>query len=85
MINKIATIISQIKNNPSLAESITLDCHLIEDVGLDSLDIIDFLLELEATFELQFDFDELDFSIMQSMRLLIEFIQEQQARSIETC
>nr|WP_157828402.1 phosphopantetheine-binding protein [Enterovibrio nigricans] len=56
------------------------DSHIIDDLGLDSLDIIDFLLELEAEFNLQFDFEKIDFSIMQSMNALIAFIKAEQER-----
>ncbi|MEJ2763309.1 phosphopantetheine-binding protein [Photobacterium sp. MCCC 1A19761] len=79
MFEQITTLIAEIKKDPSLKETITLESHLIEDVGLDSLDIIDFLLQLEAEFDLRLDFDQLDFSIMQSVQALMTFIAEQQS------
>lgn len=79
MFEQITTLIAEIKKDHSLKETITLESHLIEDVGLDSLDIIDFLLQLEAEFDLRLDFDQLDFSIMQSVQALMTFIAEQQS------
>ncbi|MFD2176288.1 phosphopantetheine-binding protein [Veronia pacifica] len=81
MFSVIVEIISKIKNDPSLIKIATPESHLIEDLNLDSLDIIDFLLELEVAFDLKFDFDKIDFSMMESIHALQAFIEQEKERS----
>jgi acyl carrier protein len=47
--NKLVTVMKDVK--PSI--NISLESHLQDDLRLDSLDIMDFLFEIERTFEIK--------------------------------
>jgi acyl carrier protein len=76
-VKKISSIVAKIKNDPSLVGLITPETNLIDDIGIDSLDMIDFLLSLEADFDIQVDFDKFDFDVMESVSKLETYISAQ--------
>ena len=46
----------------------------LDTLGLDSLNIVDILLGMERTFDVAFDETELDFSILESVSTLVDFV-----------
>ncbi len=60
-------------------ETLTDDLSLIHDVGLDSLQMINFFLKLEDEFDLEVDFDDIDYDKMSSVKDLIKYLQESTA------
>ncbi len=46
----------------------------LDTLGLDSLNIVDILLGLERAFDVAFDETELDFSILESVSTLVDFV-----------
>ena len=68
----------QILNNFGVeATAITDDAHFIKDLGFDSLDLVDMMMQLEQEFSIAIP-DE-DYSRITSIRSLMEYLQEQQA------
>jgi acyl carrier protein len=59
MVSKIGEIVARIRKNPALAEKITGSTDFINEIGLDSLKMIDFLLAFEEEFQIQVDFNAL--------------------------
>lgn len=74
---KLAEIIGNLKEDPSISSRINDSTDLINDIGLDSLQMINFLLKLEDEFNIEVDFDSLDFSQMRSFGKLTKFIEKQ--------
>ncbi|WP_340678347.1 phosphopantetheine-binding protein [Paraglaciecola sp.] len=77
MRSKIANLVAEIKKDAALAEQIGPNTNLIEDVGMDSLDMVDFLLNLESCFDISVDFDNFDFEVLTLVSRLISYIEEQ--------
>jgi acyl carrier protein len=75
MIEKIKTILSQIKENIDIS-SISDNADLMNDVGLDSLQMINFLLQLVDEFDIELDFDSVDDNHMCSLPKLASFMDE---------
>ncbi len=74
MKTKIIQIISEIKNDDSLLSKINDKTDLINDIGLDSLQMINFLLKLEDEFNFELEFDSLDYEHLRVFENLVEFI-----------
>ncbi|MFD2876795.1 phosphopantetheine-binding protein [Paenibacillus rhizoplanae] len=56
MQDTIVRILSEIKNNPELLLTATEATDIVNEVGLDSLQMINFILRIEDEFEIEFDF-----------------------------
>ena len=77
----IKEIIAQLKHAPALAMQLSDTADILEDVGLDSLEMLQFMLELEERLVIQIDFDTLEFSHLHSIRSLAEFLVTMPSRS----
>lgn len=80
MKNKIKKLLSEVKENSILANTLSDDADIINDVGLDSLQLINFVLKIEEEFDIELDFEDLDYSHLTSISSLCEFISEQKAK-----
>ncbi len=60
MKEKIKEIIGEVLNDPNISQQINDNTNLINDVGLDSLTIINLVLKIEDEFEVEIDFEEFD-------------------------
>ncbi len=74
MIERIKKVIGKVTENEAIIPSLTEDTDIINDVGLDSLQMIDFMLQLEEEFNIELEFDSLDISHLKSIRSLADFI-----------
>ncbi len=79
MIESVKDILEKVKNRPGLAHRLTGQSDLIGDVGLDSLEMIDFMLKVEQDMGIVIDFERLEFSHLSSIRTLCEFFHHQSA------
>ena len=70
----IKSIIGKLKRNESMATQLSDEADLIDEVGLDSLEMLQFMLEVEERLGLQIDFEALAFDYLRSIRLLAEFL-----------
>ncbi|MDO8278914.1 MAG: phosphopantetheine-binding protein [Burkholderiaceae bacterium] len=66
----IKNIVARIKRKPELAHSLADTADLIDEVGLDSLEMLQFMLELEESLNILIDFDRLEFSSLRSIQQL---------------
>lgn len=78
-VQQIGPIVSNIKNDPSLVAKINLQTDLINEIGLDSLEMIDFLLELETVFQISIDFNTIEIGHLESVERLCAFIDNARA------
>jgi acyl carrier protein len=76
VIQEIKLILEQIKGVPGLSDQLADSADIIEDVGLDSLQMMQFMLEVESTLNLEIDFEKLDFSYLKSIEKFSEVLQQ---------
>jgi acyl carrier protein len=79
-IQTIKRVVAKVKSDPGLCERLADTADLIDDVGLDSLDMLQFMLEIEASLGVQIDFDRLEFAYLRSIRTLADFLATMPAR-----
>lgn len=72
----IARILAEVKRDPALAARITSGTNLLEEVGLDSLELTDLVLRLEETLGLTMDYERFDLQHLRSLQSFAEFLSE---------
>ncbi|MEH2328377.1 acyl carrier protein [Nostoc sp.] len=73
----IKKILSEVKDTPVAVITLSDDTDIINDIGLDSLQMVTFMLKLEEELDIQIDFDNLDFSNLMSVGSLCDFLSKQ--------
>jgi acyl carrier protein len=76
MVEKIIEILSKVKDDASLIGKLNGNTNIISDVGLDSLQMINFVLELEDEFNIEINFDQFDLSNLQSIDRVCKVIEQ---------
>jgi acyl carrier protein len=76
VIQEIKLILEKVKGIPGLSEKLSDSADIIEDVGLDSLQMMEFMLEVESQLDLEIDFEKLDFSYLKSIEKFSEVLQQ---------
>ncbi len=74
MIDDIKQVLERVKRTPGLALRLSDDAHLIDDVGLDSLEMMEFMLELESCLGITIDFERLEFTSLESIAVFSDVI-----------
>jgi acyl carrier protein len=74
MRSAIIEIIAKIKEDPDLRERIDSRFHLMKDVGLTSLDMMQLFLEIEEEFDIEVDLDAVTLELFESIDRLTEFV-----------
>lgn len=77
----IEKILSEVKDTPVGGIALSDDTDIINDIGLDSLQMVTFMLKLEEELGIQIDFDNLDFSTLMSVGSLCDFLSKQKMAS----
>lgn len=70
-------IISILNNFGVESSAITEDAHFVKDLGFDSLDLVDMMMQLEQEFSIAIPDD--DYPRITSMRTLLEYLEENTA------
>jgi acyl carrier protein len=83
-VDAIKRILARIKSEPSLSARLPDTADLVEEVGLDSLEMLQFMLEIEASLSVQVDFDKLEFSTLRSIHALAAFLDTMPSRPSPT-
>jgi acyl carrier protein len=81
MENKMITLLSEIKEDKELGKKVSASSDIVHDVGLDSLQMINFFLKIETDFGIEIDFENFDFSYLSSIKNLCEFLEKHQAKT----
>lgn len=50
------------------------DADLVEGIGLDSIELLNFMLEIEAELRIRIDFDRMEFETLSSLATLAAFL-----------
>jgi len=74
-------LLAEIKELPELAQDLSSDTDIINEVGLDSLQTVTFLFKLEETFDIEIDFENFDYTDLSSISRLCEVLGKQQLTS----
>lgn len=83
MEEQIIAMISEIKDDAQLALSLNEHSNILEDGGLDSLQLITFVLKVEERFGIEIDFEQFDFELMESVATFCRYLSElQQTASV---
>lgn len=75
MYEKIIDILCTIKEDqPELRQSLSPETDLNNDIGLDSLQMIQFMLKVEEQLNVAIDYDHFDYEHLQSIEAFITFL-----------
>jgi len=74
MIDEVKQLLEEVKKTPGLAATLSDSANVIEDVGLDSLEMMDFMLEVEKRFQIELDFEQMEFDVFESITRFSEFV-----------
>lgn len=72
----IKTVLAQTMEVEAVPDSWTSDTDLINDIGIDSLQIVQFMLALEDRLGISIDYEELTFDDFSSIRALASFLEK---------
>ena len=73
-INTIKSILGQLRASPEMAFQLSDSADLVNDIELDSLELLQFLLEIEANLDIKIDFESLEYSHLNSISILATFL-----------
>lgn len=71
---RIRAVLGVILGNEELAASITDETNIVDDLGLNSIQMINFLLALEDAFDVELEFEELSFAQLESFPEIRRFV-----------
>jgi acyl carrier protein len=81
MIQQIKDVLEQVTGRAGLAATLSDSTNIIDDVGLTSLEMVDFMLHLEDRLNVEIQFHELDFASLRSIKLLSESLSRMRAHA----
>jgi len=67
-------LLEEVKGIPGLAKELTASTDIVNDVQLDSIEMINFMLKIEESLKVEIDFEQLDFSYLQSLSAFADFL-----------
>lgn len=73
-IDTIKKILTTLKALPGAHTDLLDTADIVNEVKLDSIEMLQFMLELEAKLAIRIDFERLEFSTLSSIRTLAEFL-----------
>jgi acyl carrier protein len=71
----IIKIISEVKEDDNLVSTLNPDTNIIEEIGLDSLQMINMMLNIEEQIGVEIDFDNFELSTLNSIRTFAEYLE----------
>ena len=74
MEEKIKSILCEVKDNYLLMDKLCSSTNIVNDVGLDSLQMINFILRVEDEFGIEIDFENFDISQVGSISTFCNYI-----------
>jgi acyl carrier protein len=74
MRDQIIKLIAQVKDDAELAEKVSESSHLVNDLGLDSLQLINLILLIEDEFEVEVDFNSFEIEHLSSLDRFADYV-----------
>lgn len=71
---EIRSALATVLDNGMTAHDISIDADIITDYGIDSLQMISFLLSIEDAFDVELDYDNLELDDLRSVRQFTDFV-----------
>jgi acyl carrier protein len=68
-------ILAKVKSDPLLFSRFPDSAHLVDDIGLDSIEMLQLMLEIESSLAIRIDFDRLEFESLKSIHTLAAFLE----------
>jgi acyl carrier protein len=75
MRERIIELIAQVKEDPSIAKQMVGSSHLVNEVGLDSLKVINLILLVEQEFSVEVDFDSFEIDHLSSLDKFVGYVE----------
>ena len=72
-LDRIRDLLARVTESPDSAAGVTEETDLLNDLGIDSLHMITFLLSVEEEFDVEIDFESLEPEHLRSVRTFCEF------------
>ncbi len=76
MIELIKKILVEVIGNDVEADSWNESTGILKNIGLDSVQLIEFLLKIEENMEVEFDYENLEYDMLNSIGLLVDKLEE---------
>ena len=74
MQGRIVRLIAQVKDDATLGTRVTGSSHLVDDVGLDSIQLINLILLVEEEFEIEVDFESFQVNHLSSLDRFTDYV-----------
>jgi acyl carrier protein len=71
---RVKALLAEVLGEPALAAEIGDGAGIVTDLGLDSIQMINFLLQVEDEFDVELDFESLDLEHLGSVRRFCGFV-----------
>lgn len=71
---EIRAVLASVLDNGITADDISVDADMVIDYGIDSLQVINFLLAIEDTFDVELDYENLELDHLRSVREFTDFV-----------
>jgi acyl carrier protein len=72
--DKIVQLIAQVKEDEAFAGKVTGSSHLVDDMGLDSLQLINLILLVEEAFSVEVDFESFEIHHLSSLDRFTDYV-----------
>ncbi len=73
-INLIRAVLATVLDNGITADAISADADMVVEYGIDSLQMISFLLGIEDNFDVELDYENLELDHLRSVRQFAGFV-----------
>ena len=74
--NKVRAVLVGVLSNGLPADEVALDADLVDEYGLDSLQMISFLLGIEDTFDVELDYENLELDHLRSVAQFASYVRQ---------
>jgi acyl carrier protein len=71
---EIRTVLASVLDNGLTADDISVHADMVIEYGIDSLQMINFLLSIEDTFDVELDYENLELDHLRSVREFTAFV-----------
>jgi acyl carrier protein len=68
-------VLAKVKSDPLLFTRFPDSAHLVDEIGLDSIEMLQLMLEIESSLAIRIDFDRLEFDCLRSIHTLAAFLE----------
>jgi len=75
--SQVVDILYKLKEEGFEKNSINGETRIIDDVGVDSLEMINLFLSIEDTFDLEIEFETVELSVLETVNSLTNFVMDQ--------